>query len=265
MCEILRSNFEECFHEIEDVIKKSSFVAIDAEFTGLSLNDSSVYSLFDNASTRYKKLKKSVSQFVISQFGLCAFVENTEELNRYTAYTYNFYLFQPSFGPVDCRFLCQTSSLEFLCQNKFNFNKFIHEGVPYLNKEEEKEIKTQHENHTLHCNMTSYKLGDLDEEIKAEIAKTDLWLQSAKEGDEMTFNSENYIKQYMLLIELKNQFKHRNINCKVQDGFRIVITKKCSSDENIESKFQKEVGRLIHNQCENQDIRKWGTCYAAEQ
>lgn len=26
---------------------------------------------------------------------------------RYHAYAFNFYLFQPSFGPVDCRFLCQ--------------------------------------------------------------------------------------------------------------------------------------------------------------
>lgn len=32
---------------------------------------------------------------------------------------------------------------------------------------------------------------DLDVEVKAEIAKTDSWLQSAEEGDQMTLNSEN--------------------------------------------------------------------------
>lgn len=47
--------------------------------------------------------------------------------SRYVARTWNFYVFPHSYGGQDRRFTCQASSLEFLAEHKFNFNKFVHE------------------------------------------------------------------------------------------------------------------------------------------
>lgn len=47
------------------------FSAIDAEFTGLTLNESQRPSLFDAPCDRYRKLKQVVGHFLVSQFGWC--------------------------------------------------------------------------------------------------------------------------------------------------------------------------------------------------
>ena len=72
---------------------------------------------------------RSAQNFLVSQFGLSTFkFENGE----YTAKTYNFNIFPKKFMNFDKRFSCQASSLEFLTEHKFDFNKFIYEGVGYL-------------------------------------------------------------------------------------------------------------------------------------
>ena len=48
--------------------------------------------------------------------------------------------------PVDLNFVCQASSLEFLKRYKFDFNKFLYEGIPYLNREQELALKQDLEN-----------------------------------------------------------------------------------------------------------------------
>ncbi|XP_031560236.1 poly(A)-specific ribonuclease PNLDC1-like [Actinia tenebrosa] len=246
MCEILRENFDERFPEIKDVIERSSFVAIDTEFTGLSTNDSSCPSLFDEAKTRYKKLKKSISQFVICQFGLCAFVEIPDQPNRYQAYAFNFYLFQPSFGPVDCRFLCQASSLHFLSKHNFDFNKFIHHGVPYLNKDQEEEIRKQHKEQSLYSGTQSLELRGLDDQISSSISRTESWLEHAHEGDKITLDSENYTGQYLLFTELKNQLNPELVKCEVTNNLKIVVTRqKSSSKKKIKEQQTKEEEKIL--------------------
>ncbi|XP_025093055.1 pre-piRNA 3'-exonuclease trimmer-like isoform X2 [Pomacea canaliculata] len=45
-----------------------------------------------------------------------------------------------SFGSVDSCFVWQASSIQFLCQFNFDFNKFAYEGVPFLNEDQEREL-----------------------------------------------------------------------------------------------------------------------------
>lgn len=56
------------------------------------------------------------------QVGITAF-RFIEDKNKYKASKYTFYVFPRSFASVDNIFMCQSSSLEFLCQNHFDFNK----------------------------------------------------------------------------------------------------------------------------------------------
>ena len=56
--------------------------------------------------------------------------------SRYLSHTFNFYLYPKAYGPIDTAFKCQSSSLEFLCQHSFDFNKFVYGGVPFLNRDQ---------------------------------------------------------------------------------------------------------------------------------
>jgi len=77
---------------------------------------------------RYQKLKTNASSFTISQFGLSAFKWDAEA-NRHVARTWNIYLFPRTHRWCDRRFSCQASSIEFLTEHHFDFNKFIYQVV----------------------------------------------------------------------------------------------------------------------------------------
>lgn len=61
---------------------------------------------------------------------------------RYSQRSYTFYVFpKPMNRQVpDCRFMCQTSSVVFLANQNFDFNKLFKYGIPYLNLNEEKKL-----------------------------------------------------------------------------------------------------------------------------
>jgi hypothetical protein len=80
----------------------------------------------------------SAQKFLVSQFGLSAF---TYHDGVYTAKTFNFNIYPRSFERFDKRFVCQASSLEFLTQHKFDFNKFIYEGIGYLSLQQAQNMR----------------------------------------------------------------------------------------------------------------------------
>ncbi|KAK2165977.1 hypothetical protein LSH36_44g17023 [Paralvinella palmiformis] len=59
-----------------------SNMSIDFEFTGLSTNCTNGPSLFDTGEERFRKLKKSVTQFSVPQLGLSAFVPDPDSINK---------------------------------------------------------------------------------------------------------------------------------------------------------------------------------------
>ncbi|XP_068749778.1 poly(A)-specific ribonuclease PNLDC1-like [Montipora capricornis] len=223
MVEVVWNNFEDLFPEIKSVIEKSVFVAIDTEFTGLYTTDASQPSLFDDPETRYKKLKKTASQFLISQFGLTAFVQLEEDPNKYIAHAFNFFLYPHSFGPIDCRFLSQASSLEFLCQHNFDFNKFIYSGVPYLNEDQATLLCKYHQNGDLYTSFQSQTLRIIDENIVDSCANLEEWLLSAQDGDEIELRPGSCQAQYLFLEELKRRFT--GIKCRVLNQSKLTVTK----------------------------------------
>ncbi|XP_032238462.2 pre-piRNA 3'-exonuclease trimmer isoform X2 [Nematostella vectensis] len=241
MCEVTRSNFEAHFEEISGAIEKSVFVAIDTEFTGLYANDTCKPCLFDNAEAIYKKQKKTVSQVLISQFGLSMFEPVPDHPGRYKAHVFNCYLFPCSFGAADCRFLCQASSLEFLCQHDFDFNKFVYQGVPFLNEEQESMVRSQHNQKTLHAGMQSLQLRDIDDQIiSCSCNKVDEWLKTANIGDNMTLNAHTAVGQYLLLLELQKQSTMNQLRYEVQDLYQIVITRQTNCSEEAMKKHLAE-------------------------
>ncbi|MBW04299.1 Poly(A)-specific ribonuclease PARN-like domain-containing protein 1, partial [Eschrichtius robustus] len=59
----------------------------------------------------------------------------------YVAHSCNFFLFPTTFGILDSEFSFQASSVQFLNQYGFDYNKFLKNGIPYMNEEQEKKIK----------------------------------------------------------------------------------------------------------------------------
>lgn len=85
----------------------------------------------DTLEERYKKVKRAGESFLITQFGLSTV--HVDEHEQFQIKTWNFYIFPRPYGQSDHRFLCQASSLQFLSEHGFDFNKFIADGIPFLN------------------------------------------------------------------------------------------------------------------------------------
>lgn len=79
-------------------------------------------SLFDTAEARYRKLRKTFEQVIPLQIGITPYLFNADS-NTYTAEIFTFYVFPKPFFNIDNTFLCQSSSLQFLCTYRFDFNK----------------------------------------------------------------------------------------------------------------------------------------------
>ncbi|NP_001383850.1 poly(A)-specific ribonuclease PARN isoform 4 [Gallus gallus] len=129
--EVIRSNFKDNLSKVYEAIEEADFLAIDGEFSGIS-DGPSVSALtngFDTPEERYQKLKKHSMDFLLFQFGLCTFkYDHTEEKSS-----------------PDVKFVCQSSSIDFLANQGFDFNKVFRNGIPYLNQEEERQLREQYD------------------------------------------------------------------------------------------------------------------------
>ncbi|XP_064415099.1 poly(A)-specific ribonuclease PARN isoform X1 [Latimeria chalumnae] len=146
--EIVRKNFKGSLNIVYEAIEEADFLAIDGEFSGIS-DGPSVSTLtngLDTPEERYQKLKKHSMDFLLFQFGLCSFKYNYTE-SKYVMKSFNFYVFPKPFNRTspDIKFVCQSSSIDFLASQGFDFNKVFCDGIAYLNKEEERQLREQYE------------------------------------------------------------------------------------------------------------------------
>ncbi|XP_040584230.1 poly(A)-specific ribonuclease PNLDC1 [Mesocricetus auratus] len=175
------SNFKQSLSRLQDLLDDADFVGLDIEFTGLRSNSSQQISLFDSPSEWYQKTRQSIQQFTICQIGLSVFYSVEGEPNKYVAHSYNFFLFPTTFGILDSEFSFQASSVQFLNQYGFDYNKFLKKGIPYMNEEQEKKIRQS----ILRGNWRVRSSLDKDQ-IKVVIDKVTRWLDLAEEDDRMT-------------------------------------------------------------------------------
>ncbi|XP_063082641.1 poly(A)-specific ribonuclease PARN isoform X2 [Cavia porcellus] len=68
-------------------------------------------------------------------------------LRRYIMKSFNFYVFPKPLNrsSPDVKFVCQSSSIDFLASQGFDFNKVFRNGIPYLNQEEERQLREQYD------------------------------------------------------------------------------------------------------------------------
>ncbi|XP_060523091.1 poly(A)-specific ribonuclease PARN-like [Cylas formicarius] len=147
--EVTQSNFEQLLPEIEKAINGCSFLSVDCELTGLKVALNNI-NAFDSPEQYYKKITRDCKEFLVIQYGITLFRYEKGE-NRFRHQSFNFYVFRRNLHKYvpDQRFLCQTSSIDFLIANGFDFNKLFKDGISYLNDTEEnaskKLLTEQHE------------------------------------------------------------------------------------------------------------------------
>lgn len=126
--QITKENFAEVLPLVKDALEQCQFYSFDCEMTGLRLGQHRE-EMLDDLENRYQKTLAGAQQFLVTQFGLSAFIW---EDGKYQAKTYNFYVFPDTSGNQDRMFLSQASALQFLAKNNFDFNKFVYQGIPYM-------------------------------------------------------------------------------------------------------------------------------------
>uniref|UniRef100_A0A3B4ZKH7 Poly(A)-specific ribonuclease PARN n=1 Tax=Stegastes partitus TaxID=144197 RepID=A0A3B4ZKH7_9TELE len=146
--EVTRRNYKDSLSTVYSAIEEADFLAIDGEFSGISdgPNVSALTNGLDTPEERYTKLKKHSMDFLLFQFGLCTF-KYDQTKSKYITKPFNFYIFPKPFNRTspDIKFICQSSSIDFLASQGFDFNKVFCNGIPYLNQEEEAQLREQTE------------------------------------------------------------------------------------------------------------------------
>ncbi|XP_047995663.1 poly(A)-specific ribonuclease PARN-like [Leguminivora glycinivorella] len=204
--EITRKNFKESLPIVSDSIKRADFLVIDAEFTGL-INGPDV-TMFDSPAEYYLRTMMGCKDFLLIQYGLCAFYWD-EDAKQYMNDAYNFYLFPRGRPGPERMFLCQSSSLDFLSAQGFDFNKLIRDGIPYMTEPTETRLREMlTERQKSYANDTN--IIPVPEENKQQIEdickKVREFLDEQK-SDEMEIDRCNAFIRRLLFQELGSRFK----------------------------------------------------------
>ncbi|NXM79069.1 PNDC1 ribonuclease, partial [Serilophus lunatus] len=176
-------------------IRRAAFVALDTEFTGLYsvFPKNNEPSLFDSPVERYLKARQSVQRFTVTQLGLSIF--SKENSNKYVVHSYNFFLFPSTLGVKDVEFTLSASSIQFLSHYGFDYNKFLKDGIPYMNEVQEKILRQR----LLAGSWKVHSAADRDV-LKKAIDEVTCWIAEAEEEDTMILQDLSVC--HMLEIQL---------------------------------------------------------------
>ncbi|KAL8237617.1 hypothetical protein R6Q59_018698 [Mikania micrantha] len=142
---VTKSNFDSSLADLRRHIRDSDFVSIDLEMTGVTSSPWRESFEFDRFDIRYLKVKDSAEKFAVVQFGVCPFRWDPTK-QSFIAHPHNFYIFPRQEVGDDgssYEFLCQTSSVDFLAKYQFDFNMCVKEGISYLSRAQEDDVRLQ--------------------------------------------------------------------------------------------------------------------------
>ena len=139
--ELVCSNYEREEKKIIGLIKESDYISFDLEMTGIENDQNNI--IIDTPENRYLKYKRTSEKYSIIQLGLTIFKKDKANPNQYNCYPYNLYLFP---NANDLKVLSQDNmnleikSMLFNRNGKIDFNKWINEGIYYLNRKQYRQL-----------------------------------------------------------------------------------------------------------------------------
>ncbi|XP_052759535.1 poly(A)-specific ribonuclease PARN-like [Galleria mellonella] len=239
--EVTRKNFKETLPLVKASIQRSDFLVIDTEFTGL-MNGREL-SMFDTPAEYYTKVLNSSSEFLLIQFGLCAFCFDEAE-NHYVNEAYNFYLFPRGRPGPEKMFLCQSSSLDFLATQGFDFNKLIRDGISYMTGPVESRLREALLEKQKNYNSAKQlipipqehkqQIRDICERVKQFVNKS--------EESEMVIDRCNPFIRRLLFQELGQKFKDEVFvdSRTLENKDRVIVVTRLTSENHSSSKIEQK-------------------------
>ena len=225
--ELVSRDFDRMEYELLKYIEDSDYISFDLEMTGIE-NDKN-NSLIDTPENRYLKYKLTSEKYSIIQLGISFFIKKQNPNNSneilYDCFPYNLYLFPNS---KDLKDISQDSmNLEIKCmlfnrKGKIDFNKWVNEGIHYLNEKQYRELYKNITENNLNSDKFSMNIYHIDQKkYDYEWAKKTIEdiRQNFLEQEKMYANS--YIIDCMpkfLLYYIKTQLPQ---NLYFQENFRI--------------------------------------------
>lgn len=240
--EVTCLNFQDVLAELENVIENATFLSIDGEFTGL--NSGPDAGPFDTPAQYYGKLRAGSMDFLLVQFGLSVFTYDSQT-DKYSQRSYNFYVFPKPMNrhAADCRFMCQTSSIAFLANQDFDFNKLFKYGIPYLNaNEEEKLVKRLEEKQKVkeENNQELIPISDTDKpQIEEICSRIEDFL--ASDSKEITIDKCNAFMRRLVYQEARIRWPNKvRVEGKVENTWHCLSIQKTGTKEEEEEKDNKK-------------------------
>eukprot|EP00075_Anas_platyrhynchos_P004422 XP_012951605.2 poly(A)-specific ribonuclease PNLDC1 isoform X1 [Anas platyrhynchos] len=191
---------------------------LDMEFTGLhsAVPQNNQPSLFDSPAERYLKVRQSVQCFTVTQLGLAIFTK--ENSNKYVVHSYNFFLFPSTLGVTDVEFTLSASSIQFLSHHGFDFNKFLKDGIPYMNEVQEESLSQRlSEGSWRVCSAVGRNV------MKKAIDEVTRWIVAAEEGETMTL--KDLSGSHMLEVQLVLRQALQNVWTQPLEDSEVVVKK----------------------------------------
>ena len=239
--ELVCSNYEREEKKIISLIKESDYISFDLEMTGIENDKNNI--IFDTPKNRYIKYKKTAEKYSIIQLGLTIFIKDKTDPNLINCYPYNFYLFP---NATDLKALSQDNmnfeikSMIFNSNGKIDFNKWISEGIYYLNKKQYRQLYINITQNNLN-NDDFYMDTTLMEQKPADLELAEKTIKDIKENFiDADIDANSYIidsmPKYMLYYikkKLPNNLYFKE-NCKAFRNWCTLITKYKTKEEKDE-------------------------------
>ncbi|NXG47885.1 PNDC1 ribonuclease, partial [Psilopogon haemacephalus] len=176
-------------------------------------------SLFDSPVERYLKARRSIQHFTVIQLGkCCSDTAKCLSFHRYVVHSYNFFLFPSTLGITDVEFSFSASSIQFLSHYGFDYNKFLKDGIPYMNEVQEN-ILSQH------LSASSWKhSSSLDRDVlKKAIDEVTCWIAAAEEEETMILQDLSGYQIFEVQLVLRRALQ--NVWTQPLGGKKIMVKK----------------------------------------
>ncbi|KAF9273753.1 hypothetical protein BGZ68_001241 [Mortierella alpina] len=245
--EILRENFQRELPYIKEAIEECEFIAIDAEFSGLHTepNKRTQQTTLDEG---YEELRKSATQFLTVQIGITTFTFDPRN-GTYLAKPFNFFIFPTTatgYSPQGRCFLTEASSLDFLAKNRFDFNKWVYQGVHYMTKAEE-EVYSRERTKMANNEFETIAVDAMNAQWIADvIASIKAWKVDGKAMNFINIQTHNAYQRRLVYQEVRRLWP-TELHARGQSG-HINITKTTEKQLEIQQQQrQVEVQRDVEN------------------
>eukprot|EP01028_Stygiella_incarcerata_P007813 TRINITY_DN326_c0_g1_i1.p1 TRINITY_DN326_c0_g1~~TRINITY_DN326_c0_g1_i1.p1 ORF type:complete len:548 (+),score=150.68 TRINITY_DN326_c0_g1_i1:93-1646(+) len=133
--DVTRHNFSEALSSFSAALSECNFVSIDLEMTGISQPKDHFHSK-EKVDDRFHSLRKTATIFAPLQIGVCTFkeVEQMDGRVEVVAHPFQFNCIPTHIDPMlSSSFEMCASTIAFLLENNFDFQKSIRDGVPLTN------------------------------------------------------------------------------------------------------------------------------------